>query len=253
MPRVFVAPEELNLPRVKLLPEETHYLLGVRRLRAGDRLIVSDGAGRARSGVLLSLRGGEAEVELGEYLALPPEPPVKVHLLQGVAKGEKMDLLVQKATELGVERITPLLTEYVVGRWNQQQACKKRDRWQKIAREAVRQCGRAWVPRVEEILPWSQALERLLPTEVKLMPWEGELKRSLRACLAAGRETQVAIFIGPEGGFSPGEVKEACARGVITVTLGPRILRTETAGLVALALVLYSWGDLGGGIDAGAC
>ncbi|RDV81285.1 16S rRNA (uracil(1498)-N(3))-methyltransferase [Ammonifex thiophilus] len=246
MRRVFVLPEELGETKVVLPPEESHYLLSVLRLRAGDRVAVHDGEGRARAGIILRENGGRVEVELGEYLSLPPEPPVFVTLFQGIPKGEKMDLVVQKATELGVSRIVPLLTERVVVQWDRERARKRRERWQRLAREAVRQCGRSTVPRIKEVTPLSQALEELEPETVGIMPWEGERSLSLRSCLHSCRPRRVALFIGPEGGFSEREVALAQKRGVFTVTLGPRILRTETAGLAALALVLYGWGDLGG-------
>ncbi|ACX51758.1 protein of unknown function DUF558 [Ammonifex degensii KC4] len=246
MRRVFVLPEELGETKVILPPEESHYLLSVLRLRAGDRVAVHDGEGRARAGIILRESRGRVEVELGEYLSLPPEPPVFVTLFQGIPKGEKMDLVVQKATELGVSRIVPLLTERVVVQWDGERARKRRERWQRLAREAVRQCGRSTVPRIKEVTSLPQALEELEPETVGIMPWEGERNLSLRSCLHSRHPRRVALFIGPEGGFSEREVALARERGVFTVTLGPRILRTETAGLAALALILYGWGDLGG-------
>jgi 16S rRNA (uracil1498-N3)-methyltransferase len=238
--RLFVAPEQLAQgPRVKLLPEQVRYLLTVLRLRPGAELEVFDGEGGRFRAVLTD---GELEISA----PLPEDRRrTDVILVQALAKGEKMDLVVQKATELGVSRIVPLAAERAVVRLTSARGAERAARWERIAREAARQCGRADVPRVDPPASWAEifALASGDPERRPLLLDPEE--QILRLGAAARGVPRLLLAVGPEGGFSAGERSEAAANGFLAVSLGPLVLRTETAGLAALAVVLHVQGALG--------
>ncbi|MEW6173467.1 MAG: 16S rRNA (uracil(1498)-N(3))-methyltransferase [Bacillota bacterium] len=252
-PRLFVPREEWRGDVVPVRGEDMRYLIRVLRLGAGDGVTVLDGQGRVFSAVINNVTNEAVFLALAEEITPDTEPGVRVALFQAVPKGDKMDLVVQKATELGAYRIVPVITERVVARPDVKKAVRRRDRWQRIAREASRQCGRSMVPAVETMLSLQAALELHHSTSfLGIMPWEGEEELSLRGFLegilcapTSERGNGISVFIGPEGGFSLSEVDAARACGVVTVSLGKRILRTETAGMITLALILHAFGELG--------
>lgn len=243
MRRVFVEPDRLTGTGVVLDGEAHRYLAKVLRLRAGDRLAVFDGRGTEVEATVTTVSPRTIELALGGRRMLAPAA-VAVTLLQAVPRGDKMDLVVQKTTELGVGRIVPVLTARAVPRLEPDAADTRRTRWQAIAREACRQCGRADVPTIDAPAGLNAALaDHALPTR-RIMLWEGSQGQPMRQVLAAG-DASVALLIGPEGGFEAAELALAEQRGFATAGLGPRILRAETAAIVAVALAQAA----GGGLD----
>jgi 16S rRNA (uracil1498-N3)-methyltransferase len=240
MHRLYVPPEQLaSAPRVKLTAGQSQHLLAVLRLRPGDALEVFDGRG-ARFRAVLAADG----LEIGA--ALPAaRRRVDVVLVQALAKGEKMELVIQKATELGVARIVPLAAERSVVRLDARRAAPRAARWRRIAQEAARQCGRADVPVVDEPCGWEGvfALLREDPERRGLLLDPEE--RALRLGDAARGAPRLLLAAGPEGGFSPAERTQAIQGGLVGAGLGPLVLRSETAGLAALAVVLHVNGELG--------
>lgn len=177
------------------------------------------------------------------------EPPLRVVLVQGLAKGDRMDTVVQKGTELGAAAFWPVLCKRSVVRLDASKKAARLQRWQRIAAGAAKQCRRALVPEVLQPLDWSAALNIIPPGALVLVPWENETGCTLKEVLQSrSRPDEVYLLIGPEGGLEDNEVEEARLRGGIPVTLGPRILRTETAGPAVVAMILYQWGDLGGNL-----
>jgi len=175
------------------------------------------------------------------------EPTLRVVLVQGLAKGDRMDTVIQKGTELGAAAFWPVVCKRSVVRLDASKKASRLERWQRIAAGAAKQCRRALVPEVLEPVEWSMALDMIPPGALVLVLWEDETGRTLKDTLQShSRPDEVYLLIGPEGGLEQQEVEEACRLGGIPVTLGPRILRTETAGPAALAMLLYQWGDLGG-------
>ncbi len=175
------------------------------------------------------------------------ESPLRLTLFQGLAKGDKMDFVVQKAVELGAAEIVPFSSYHTVVKLGEKQQEAKRARWQRIALEAAKQSKRTRVPAVGEVHTFAAVAARVKSAsrlgELVVLAYEGEKQVGLRDLDAGGQA--VSAVIGPEGGFSPAEVGELISAGAKVCSLGPRILRTETAGLVLLSLVGYKWGDLG--------
>jgi 16S rRNA (uracil1498-N3)-methyltransferase len=238
--RLYVPPEQLaGSARVKLTAAQSRHLLTVLRLSSGAGIEVFDGVGGRFQAVLA---GDELEI----VAAVPEEDKaVDVVLVQALAKGERMDLVVQKATELGASRIVPLASERSVLRLDAERGASRAERWRRIAREASRQCGRADVPRIDAPVGWDGvfSLARDEPDRrgVLLDPEAGEP----RLGAAARGIDRLLLVVGPEGGFSPEERSRAEANGFVRASLGPLVLRTETAGLAALAVVLHVHGALG--------
>jgi 16S rRNA (uracil1498-N3)-methyltransferase len=220
-----------------------HYLVHVLRLRVGDALEVFDGLGQCFAARVLSLEETGAALELGPPRAVPP--PRSITVVQGLPKGDKLELVLQKGTELGAACFAPIATTRSVVKLSGREE-KKRERWERIAEEAARQCGRADVPEVREPAALGEALAALAHGTVVLVLDEEE--RAVPLSLAwreLGPSTPVALLVGPEGGLTREEVAQAQALGARAVTLGRLKLRTETAALAALAVARHLDGELG--------
>ncbi|MCG9967042.1 16S rRNA (uracil(1498)-N(3))-methyltransferase [Pelotomaculum terephthalicicum JT] len=247
MSHFFVAPNQIREGRVVLSGTDAVHIAKVLRLGAGGRIVLSDGKGKSYLAVLEQVDKKDVSCTIEkEFAAAPPDLP-KVTLVQGIPKSDKMDLIIQKGTELGLNGLIPLLSERVVVKLEGDKQLKRWERWRRIALEAAKQCRRPDIPEISGPKSWEQVLGALPAEAVALMPWEEEKAESLKGFLQYGKPpVEIYVFIGPEGGFSAGEVERARLHGVRPVTLGPRILRTETAGLAVLTMILYQWGDLGG-------
>ena len=243
--RLFVPAERLAGARLTLSGEDHNHVARVLRARAGETITLFDGAGHEVDATLVRVGKSDLELTLGARReGVATTSPVAITLLVAVPRGERMDLVVQKTTELGVGRIVPVVTDRSVARPDP----TRRTRWEKIAREAARQCGRADVPRVDAPTPLAAAVAAPDLPATRLALWEAERGRSLRAELtgtAPGRQNPAtALLVGPEGGFAPDELAAAAAAGFVPVSLGPRILRVETAAIVAVTLVQSAAGGL---------
>ncbi|MDB4970487.1 MAG: hypothetical protein JWN44_6176 [Myxococcales bacterium] len=247
MSRLFIDPVKLAEDVVVLVDEDHRYLTRVLRLGIGDEVVLFDGKSVEASARIIRVgpRALELKVEERRPVAAIERPLVTV--IQALGKGDKLDLVVQKATELGAARIIPVTTTRAVSRLDSGaiRTLSKQARWQKIAREAARQSGRLDVPEVEGVTSLSTALKASPKDALKLMLWEGARETSLRQALPATPPREIVIVVGPEGGFTVEEVDAARHVGFEPVGLGPRILRTETAALVALSILGYALGDLG--------
>jgi 16S rRNA (uracil1498-N3)-methyltransferase len=235
-PRFLVSPEILSGSRAVLTGTELHHLR-VRRLRAGKEVILSDGRGRQRTGVVVALERRKAVIAL-----MPDMPPVReshlrLVLAQAALKADKMDLIVEKTTELGVSEIVVFNCERSIGHASPH----RHVRWQRIAGGAMKQSQRSTMPALVGPISFEQLLSR--PEPLRLLFWEGEFVASLLDVKTGAPEAILAV-VGPEGGFSAVEVEQASAHGFHTVGLGPRTLRAETAAVVVTALCQFRWGDL---------
>ena len=246
MHRFFVRPDDVGTQELRLRTEEADHLARVLRLGPGAQVVAFDGCGREYETVVERLESTGVVCRILCDVTSPSPPTVSITLGQGLPKGEKFDWLIQKTTELGVSDIVPLITERVIPTFSKPQIARKVERWQKLAREACKQSRRATVPHLWPPTPLKTFLASCQSAELKLMLWEGENTSSLRTVLAASAPmASVALVVGPEGGLTPQEVTCGEAYGFLAVGLGKRILRTETAGVVAVTLLQYRFGDLG--------
>lgn len=218
--------------------EDAHYLLSVLRMREGENLDVVDGSGCVYHASVSSVAKNQCTISIDGRQQGSHEMETKVILYQSVSKGERMDLTIQKAVELGVYKIVPVISDRCVVRLDGKSG--KSDRWQKIALEAARQSGRDIVPVVAEPVKFAQAVKNT-GAGLKIIPWEEASGVTLKDVLTkqGDIENTISVFIGPEGGFTPAEADMARANDIIPVTLGKRILRTETAGPAVLAMIMY--------------
>ncbi len=246
MRRFTIAPERISGDRVAFDADETRHLVRVLRLRPGDVVTATDGRGGAWAVRLLTL-GEQATGTIVGAASLAAESPLAIALVQAVPKGDRMEAIVRATTELGVARILPALTERTIVHLDPAQWGERARRWQRVAREATKQCGRAVVPLVEAPRPLAECIASEKDADLRLCLWESEgtpLRRVLEAREAPPRSA--CVIVGPEGGLTADEVARAGAAGYVPVTLGERILRTETAGPAIVALLQYGLGDLGG-------
>ena len=219
--------------------EAARYLGRVLRLKAGDVLSVFNGNDGEWHATIRTLGKERVALQVGEALDADTESALRVHLVQGISRGERMDFVVQKATELGVARITPVLTDHGMVRLDAARAAKRRDHWQRVAQNACEQSGRTRPPRLDLPIPLNTWFGAAGGPGLILVPGA---TATLAECAAP--DNGLCLLIGPEGGFSEREYKDASLAGFLPVSLGPRILRTETAAVAALAIVQSLWGDL---------
>jgi 16S rRNA (uracil1498-N3)-methyltransferase len=241
VPRLHLPPEHLTGDRVVLQGEPHKYLSRVLRLATGDGLTIFDGQGQEIEARIEATSAKSTMLALGTRRSVGRPATAPVTLIQAVSKGERMELVIQKATELGAAAIVPVWTARTVVQPGGEGRLR---RWRTIAQEASRQCGRADVPTIADPQPLPAALKLDAPPGArKLLLWEASTGAPLRQALAGG-EPAVQLLVGAEGGFTADEAAAAQAAGFQVVGLGARILRTETAALVALALVQSALGAL---------
>jgi 16S rRNA (uracil1498-N3)-methyltransferase len=239
----------LDLPlasgrRIALPPQAAQHVMRVLRLRSGAALTVFDGRGGEYTATLELAGRDTATVEIGEHRSIERESPLRITLLQGLARGERMDWVVQKATELGVRRIVPVATARSVVQLDTERGSKRTDHWLAIAAAACEQCGRNTLPEIAAPLSFEAALRETAAIELRLAlhPDSWESLRTVLGAHAARPET--VLLIGPEGGLDETEIALARQGGFRVAHLGPRVLRTETAGIAALAALQCLAGDL---------
>ncbi|MFA6544746.1 MAG: RsmE family RNA methyltransferase [Limisphaerales bacterium] len=243
MHRFHIPPGTANGPEVTLSPEESHHALRVLRLGSGDAVTLLDGAGVEARGAIVGTDKHAVRVAVRERIVHPPLR-CEVTLLQALPKGRLMDSIVEKATELGAARIVPLLTEHTVSRPDEDHAANKLEKWRTTALEAVKQCGNPWLPRIDAPVSFAEFLRRGERFDLAIVASLHPGARSVREVFA-GFETRerprpagVAVWVGPEGDFTPQEIAALVGGGVQPVTLGPRVLRCDTAAIAALAVTL---------------
>ena len=218
-----------------------HHAIRVLRLKRGDEVRLFNGEGGEYEASIHRVEKDSVTVDIGRHHDLERESKLRVCLAQGITTGDKMDYTLQKAVELGVARIQPLDTNRAVVRLNQDRAEKRLQHWQNVVVAACEQCGRNTVPRVAAILPFEEWVAGTDPSTVRLM-FSPYAEQRLSDCAAPAGE--VNMVIGPEGGLNQEEITFAQAKGFKSVRMGPRVLRTETAPLAALAAMQVLWGDL---------
>jgi len=244
MHRFYLPPEECRDLSLCLTGAEAHHARHVLRVRGGEQVVVLDGVGHEYLCEVHESERDRIRLAIVER-SCHPAPAARITLLQAVPKGKVMETIIQKATELGVFRIVPLLSERVIAHLDEEEAAHRAEKWRLVAREAIKQCGSVWLPEVEVPLTPSQFLARKehfdLPLIASLESGSRPAKDYFRAFRArSGRMPESAcVWIGPEGDFTSGEARAIKAQGALPITLGPLVLRTETAAVYCLSILNY--------------
>lgn len=255
MNRIYVSKENNDFEQKKIFVEgsDVKHLTKVLRVQIGEKIEVCDGNCNEYIGEIASISSDSVEIDIIEKNEITREPNLKVVLYQGLPKGPKMEIILQKATELGVDEIVLVDTARTVVKLDKK-VNNKIDRWQRIIYEAAKQCKRGKLPKLRGVLSFEQCLKDMAKNDFNISPYEDENSQSIKQILSSGKcieslsgeNKKIGIFIGPEGGFEPFENENIKISGISSVTLGPRILRTETASIATIAVVLYEFGEMGG-------
>ena len=243
MSKFFVSKNQIGEKTATVTGSDVSHIARVLRLGVGDDLLLCDGEGYDYEVKIIACSKEKIEAEILKSYPCQNEPETKVTLFQGLPKQGKMEWIIEKCTEMGISTIVPVQMTRSVVKLSPEQADKKLERWQKTAQEAAKQCGRGIVPKVMMPVSIPELKQEDLP-EFLLFPYEAEKARPVKDALQSAKVKTAGIFIGPEGGFTPEEAEILEKLGAHTVSLGPRILRTETAGLVSLATLLYEWNEM---------
>lgn len=251
MRRFFVPQGVLGGSEVTLPRELARRTATVLRLRRGDHVLLSDSSALDYEVELTAVSARSATGRVVAERPSPPEPSLELVLYQSLIRPQRFELVLEKGTELGVARFVPLLSGRATVKTPRPSGAggsRRAERWRRIATEAAEQCGRGRVPAVDPPTPFEQAVSASGAPGLRLLPWEGERSQGLRSYLRGIDQppAAVSLLIGPEGGLAEGEVDMAREAGWVPVSLGPRILRSETAGIVAAALVMHELGEMGG-------
>ena len=243
MPKFFVSPAEAQGNFLVLTGENAAHAK-VLRVQPGEAVAVCDGAGQDLTCVVSDVSPGQVSLVVQSREASRAEPPVFCSVYMAYAKADKLEHVIQKATELGAGEIVAFPSSRCVSRPDEKALAKKLERWQKIAASAAEQSGRGRIPQVLTVRSFRDAVLRAAESDLALFPYENERTMSLRTAIGAAEFRTASIMTGPEGGFSEDEVSMAAEAGMKICSLGPRILRCETAPLCALSAVMYAAGAL---------
>ena len=243
MPRFFVGTDQISDKNIVITGTDVNHIRNVLRMVPGEEVTVSDGQGMDYFCKIAELTKEEVRLDIIDSWHSFVELPAKIYLFQGLPKADKMELIIQKCVELGVERIVAVSTERAIVKLDKKEG-KKLERWQKIAASAAEQSGRGRIPQVLTVRSFRDAVLRAAESDLALFPYENERTMSLRTAIGAAEFRTASIMTGPEGGFSEDEVSMAAEAGMKICSLGPRILRCETAPLCALSAVMYAAGAL---------
>jgi 16S rRNA (uracil1498-N3)-methyltransferase len=247
MSRFFIKRQDIDSGAVCITGEDVIHIKKVLRLKIGDTIIVSDGCGTDYLVKIKEIDDSCVYADIIHTMVNLTEPPIDIVLFQGVPKSDKMDFIIQKSVELGVRKIIPVITERTIVRIdNKKDAQKKHERWNRISLEASKQCNRGFVPEVSMPVCYEEAFNHMNDSDLIIIPYEKETAGSFKKILKNNIDIKsVSVIVGPEGGFTEKEVEKALGYGANAITLGPRILRTETAGITVLSILMYELGDVG--------
>ncbi len=239
----FVEPEQIESERVIITGSDVNHIKNVLRMKTGEQVRISDNCGGDYLCEIIQITTEQIELEVRE-ICDNTELPVKITLFQGLPKSDKMELIIQKAVELGISEIVPVAMKNCVVKLDEKKTKTKLNRWQTIAESAAKQSKRSVIPKVCEVMNFVQAVEKSRDMEVRLVPYENQrgMAHTREVFKNIERGSQIGIFIGPEGGFSPQEI-ELVGEGMELISLGNRILRTETAGIATLAMLIFAIED----------
>ena len=239
MPKFFIDSEDISESNVILKDENMHHLINVLRKKEGDSIIVCDMSGYDYECSIKEIQKEKVILEITDKFGNTSEPKVKITLFQGLPKGDKLSLIVEKGVEAGLYDIVPVSMARSVVKLSSKDFLKKKDRLIKISMSASKQSGRGIVPEVKDLITFNEMLKYLSDFDLVVFPYEEARDNTLKSIIKNFNGEKIAVIIGPEGGFSPDEVKSLTDFGIVPVTLGNRILRTETAGIATIFNILY--------------
>lgn len=242
MYRFYISEEQIQENTITISGDDVNHIRNVLRLGKGEWVVACDGNGKDYVSRIGSVEKGCIILRIEKVQETGTELPVKITLFQGVPKKDKMELIIQKAVELGAYEIVPVMTKRCVVKFaDENKLWKKRERWQAIAEAAAKQCDRGIIPEVHMPVYLEEAFDMAQSLEYNMIPYELQegMERSRSIVSNACTKASVGIFIGPEGGFEKDEIAQAAACGIEPITLGKRILRTETAGMALLSVMMF--------------
>lgn len=246
MSKFFIPPECIKGNLALIVGQEAHHILDVMRLKKQDRITAFDGTGKLYEGKILDTTNKKVKVQIEHVVQDSQKTDLEITLAQGLPKKNKMDYIIEKCTELGIDLIMPTQTTRTVVKLDRVRFASRKLRWQKVAREAAKQCGRTTIPQVQGLSPWPTVLSALSNFDLKLLfslvslVSLGKQRQRLKDVLRAhNKAKRIILLIGPEGDFTPEEVRGALNAGCIAVSLGKNILKSDTAAISALAMVNY--------------
>ena len=233
MQHFFVTPDQVQNDKIYIEGSDVNHIKNVLRMHTGEEVTVNDGNNQSYLCKIEAFQNEQVVLNIVESKTTDSELPSKIYLFQGLPKQDKMELIVQKAVELGVYQVIPVATKRAVGRWQQ------------ISESAAKQAGRGYIPEVHSVMSYKEALEYARELDVVLIPYElaTGMKATKQVIGSIKKGDSIGVFIGPEGGFEHEEVEQALEIGAKAITLGKRILRTETAGLTTLSLLMFQIED----------
>ncbi|MFD0958622.1 RsmE family RNA methyltransferase [Paenibacillus chungangensis] len=258
MQRYFVTPQQVQEGTFIITGDDARHIVKVMRMKPDDKIYVSDGQSKSGIAVIREIGADSVQVELEELLDRSSEPAWSVTIAQSLPKGDKMELIIQKGTEIGACAFAPFQSERMIVQYDARKEAKRLERWGKIAKEAAEQCHRDRIPVIEGVRSWKELLQLIGSFDLALFCYEEEgredgglgLRSALQHWLTAGvrqaDKPSILLIAGPEGGFTKKEAAEAEQAGARLVGLGSRILRAETAGIVGLTCLMYESGEMGG-------
>jgi 16S rRNA (uracil1498-N3)-methyltransferase len=246
--RFFVQKEDINLDEKSCLikGEDVKHISKVLRYKVGQEIEVCDNENNEYICEIDDIEKNVITLSIIEKVEVNRESPLKIRVYQGLPKGSKMEIILQKLTEVGVYEIIPVITKRSVSKIDDKKEDKKLDRWERIIYEASKQSKRGIIPKLSNVLTFDKAIKHMKNNDMNIVPYERENTKSIKQGIRGLKINSIGVFVGPEGGFEEEEIQNIESNGGVSVTLGPRILRTETASLVASSIVLYELSDLGG-------
>jgi 16S rRNA (uracil1498-N3)-methyltransferase len=244
MSRFFVKPEQISGNTVIIVGEDAKHIGTVLRMRKDEKITVCDGQSIDYNCIIIEVYKDSVEAQILDKKVNNAEPAIKVKLYQALPKLDKMEFIIQKCVELGIDEIIPVVSKRTIVKIEEpKKGEKKLERWNKISEAAAKQSMRGKIPQVSDIISFAKALEQAQLLDGAIIPYENEKQTTLKSFVQTFKGQTIGIFIGPEGGFEQEEILMAQKVGIQAITLGNRILRTETAGLAAVSNIIYELGD----------
>ncbi len=242
----FIEESAVGDPQLLITGSDARHIRTVLRLKPGDKIGLFDGQGFEYQARIVAVSAGRVEVSVLQRFPATAESPVQITIAQAFLKEKKMDRLVRQLTELGISKWIPFFAKRSVPRPSKKNLSARMERWKKITKEALKQCKRGCVPQIGETATFEEVLNQSQACDIKIAFWENE-SEPVNVPLPESelQIEKIFVLLGPEGGFTAEEIEQARARGFVTATLGPRILRAETASLAACVLLQYLYGDMG--------